>query len=85
MCIFGSPPPPPPLPEPRPTPPMPEETADAPITGRKRTVQQTPTKTATKKKTEGTEICTRTTGAAALGTSSLRIPLLPSAGRDLNY
>ena len=68
---------------------MPEETADAPVTGRKRTVQQTPTKTATKKKTDGTDIGTRTTGAAVtrrrLGTSSLRIPLLANAGRDLNY
>ena len=64
---------------------MPEETADASVTGRKRTEQPT----STKKKTDGTEIGTRTTGAAVarrrLGTSSLRIPLLPSAGRDLNY
>jgi hypothetical protein len=66
---------------------MPEETADAPVTGRKRTEQTTPTK----KKTDGTTIGTRTTGAAAtrrrLGTSSLRIPLLNSGSSsgNLNY
>tara|TARA_B100000424_G_scaffold203858_1_gene160969 strand:- start:37 stop:291 length:255 start_codon:yes stop_codon:yes gene_type:complete len=84
MCVFSSPtpPPPPPLPEPRPTPPMPEETASAPITGRKRKEQPSPNK-------DGSQVGTRTTGAAAtrrrLGTSSLRIPLLANASRDLNY
>ena len=60
--------------------PAPEETAAAPVLGKKRTSQQTPTK----KKAENA--VTSRTGTAAvisrrrLGTSSLRIPLLT----DLN-
>ena len=79
MCLRSpKPPPPPKIPEPRPPAPAPEETAAAPVLGKKRTSQQTPTKK------EGA--VTSRTGTAAvisrrrLGTSSLRIPLLT----DLN-
>jgi len=81
MCLRSpKPPPPPKIPEPRPAAPAPEETASAPVLGKKRTSQQTPTR----KKTE--DAVTSRTGTAAvisrrrLGTSSLRIPLLT----DLN-
>ena len=81
MCLRSpKPPPPPKIPDPRPMAPAPEETAAAPVLGKKRTSQQTPTR----KKAEGA--VTSRTGTAAvisrrrLGTSSLRIPLLT----DLN-
>ena len=74
---------PPKIPEPRPPAPAPEETATAPILGKKRSSvisQQTPSK----KRVEGA-VSNRTGTAAVisrrrLGTSSLRIPLLT----DLN-
>ena len=79
MCLRSpKPPPPPKIPEPRPPAPAPEETAAAPVLGKKRTSQQT------LKRAEGA--VTNRTGTAAvisrrrLGTSSLRIPLLT----DLN-
>ena len=81
MCLRApKPPPPPKIPEPRPPAPAPEETAAAPVLGKKRTSQQTPTK----KKAEK-DVTSRTGTAAVisrrrLGTSSLRIPLLT----DLN-
>jgi len=86
MCLRSpKPPPPPKIPEPRPPAPMPEETAAAPILGKKRSSQQTSVKPATKKKADGTTVTSRTGTAAVisrrrLGTSSLRIPLLT----DLN-
>jgi len=82
MCLRApKPPPPPDIPKPRPPAPLPEETAFAPITGKKRTSQ-----TSTKRKENSV---TARVGAAAtvarrrLGTSSLRIPLLTNLNTPL--